>query len=572
MNLQSVTEEDSFQEFLRTAELAGTEFTAEKLNIQFVNPKSNVGLLSETERMNVEKLMKDNQSLLKIPRRPKWDKNTSPEELHANESRSFLEWRRDLAVLQEKEDLTMTPYEKNLEFWRQLWRVIEKSDVVVQIVDARSPLLYRSEDLEKYVHEVDPNKQNLLLLNKADYLTEAQRITWAKYFDEQELQVAFFSALEIENENEDDEAKADDTDNSSDSEDDAEDEEKRLSLKEIKEKVNEISTGLDEIKEKLDSISPQEEAGTVVAESKEILKNNPNVLTRLELIEFFKTICRSHPSAAGKESVIIGLMGYPNVGKSSTINALLQEKKVSVSATPGKTKHFQTLYLEKDLILCDCCGLVLPSFCVTKAEMILNGILPIDQLRDHVPAINTLCTLIPRHVLEQAYGILIAKPMEGENPNRPPFSEELLLAYAYNRGFMTANGQPDQSRAARYVLKDFVNGKLLFCSAPPTVAQSEYHTYPDRTKNEPSLQNLPPRLQRSMKIASKCSSKDIDEEFFNTNNASAHVKGRNLMNFRVGAQSAESTSTLSSIGKPWKHQKKEKREKLRRKYAHLDQH
>lgn len=41
----------------------------------------------------------------------------------------------------------------------------------------------------------------------------------------------------------------------------------------------------------------------------------------------------------------VGLVGYPNVGKSSTINSLLQSKKVSVSATPGKTKHFQTHYL-----------------------------------------------------------------------------------------------------------------------------------------------------------------------------------------------------------------------------------
>ena len=31
--------------------------------------------------------------------------------------------------LQEIDDLTLTPFEKNLEFWRQLWRVIEKSIV-----------------------------------------------------------------------------------------------------------------------------------------------------------------------------------------------------------------------------------------------------------------------------------------------------------------------------------------------------------------------------------------------------------------------------------------------------------
>ena len=28
--------------------------------------------------------------------------------------------------MQEAEHLSMTPFEKNLDFWRQLWRVIEK--------------------------------------------------------------------------------------------------------------------------------------------------------------------------------------------------------------------------------------------------------------------------------------------------------------------------------------------------------------------------------------------------------------------------------------------------------------
>lgn len=105
------------------------------------------------------------------------------------------------------------------------------------------------------------------------------------------------------------------------------------------------------------------------------------------------------------------------------------EKKVSVSATPGKTKHFQTLYLNGDILLCDCPGLVMPSFVLTKADMILNGILPIDQMRDYVPPVNVLCTQIPRHTLEDKYGIMIARPQEGEDPNRPPFAEELLLAY-----------------------------------------------------------------------------------------------------------------------------------------------
>lgn len=34
---------------------------------------------------------------------------------------------------------------------------------------------------------------------------------------------------------------------------------------------------------------------------------------------------------------------------------------VSVSKTPGHTKHFQTIYLTQNVILCDCPGLVFPS-------------------------------------------------------------------------------------------------------------------------------------------------------------------------------------------------------------------
>ena len=48
----------------------------------------------------------------------------------------------------------MTPFEKNLEVWRQLWRVLERSDLVCQVVDSRDPMRYRCADLESYVEEV----------------------------------------------------------------------------------------------------------------------------------------------------------------------------------------------------------------------------------------------------------------------------------------------------------------------------------------------------------------------------------------------------------------------------------
>lgn len=346
LNLQSVTEESSFQEFLRTAELAGTEFQAEKLNITFINPKSKVGILTHAERVDLQKRQDEIRDVVRIPRRPKWNESTSAEELLSAENAEFLEWRRGLAMLQENDGFLLTPYEKNLEFWRQLWRVVERSDVVVQIVDARNPLLFRCSDLEKYVKEVNPNKKNMLLLNKSDFLNEEQRKTWAEYFNGQGVKFAFFSATMA-----DEELKIIEEEEESDSADDGQSEsEEENGAASNRKKVTKATENLE----------------TQIQEMKITDKNEWDVLSRTGLIEFFKSIQISDPYSPGIST--IGLVGYPNVGKSSTINAILTEKKVSVSATPGKTKHFQTLYVDETLMLCDCPGLVFPSFVATKVS------------------------------------------------------------------------------------------------------------------------------------------------------------------------------------------------------------
>ena len=88
---------------------------------------------------------------------------------------------------------------------------------------------------------------------------------------------------------------------------------------------------------------------------------------------------------------MIGFIGYPNVGKSSIINVLMKKKKAGVASMPGRTKHYQTLFLpeelslnipEKSICLIDCPGLIFPSFTSSKADMLVNGIYPIDTLND----------------------------------------------------------------------------------------------------------------------------------------------------------------------------------------------
>uniref|UniRef100_A0A673YIR6 Large subunit GTPase 1 homolog n=1 Tax=Salmo trutta TaxID=8032 RepID=A0A673YIR6_SALTR len=567
LNLQSVTEQSSMDDFLATAEMAGTEFVAEKLNIKFVPAEARAGLLTAEETAKLKKLHEENKQLLRIPRRPHWDEGTSPEVLQQTERDSFLEWRRELAELEEEQKMILTPFERNLDFWRQLWRVIERSDIVVQIVDARNPLLFRCPDLECYVKEVSRYKVNLLLVNKADLLTQQQRRIWARYFQREGLRAVFWSAL-VENERLEAEEK-----NEEKSEEEEEDE-SDMEGEQFKDCVAEgdwqtASEG-EEASEDEEADDEESIDGSTHGSS---FHNSSRLLTKDELLAIFKA---AHDGPTLKEGELtVGLVGYPNVGKSSTINTILRNKKVSVSVTPGHTKHFQTLYVEPGLCLCDCPGLVMPSFVSTKAEMICCGILPIDQIRDHVPTTH-VCQTIPRDVLEGTYGINIIRPREDEDPDRIPNYEELLMAYGYMRGFMTTHGQPDQSRSARYILKDYVVGKLLYCHPPPHISAADFQ--PQHSKfqtgdadgEDSKIGNKPSKVKRHENL--------VDKNFFHQENVRALTKGvQSFMGYKEGSVgqrelvSQVKPGLEQPVGKPWKkHGNRNKKEKVRRLTKHLD--
>ncbi len=132
---------------------------------------------------------------LSLPKKPPWTEDMSVEELDKNERIAMQDWRRALSALEESAGRPVTPYEKNIEVWRQLWRVLEKSDLLVHIVDGRDPLFYFSEDLVKTAASMEPPRRALVLFNKSDFLSLVQRRAWKDYFSRRGLQVYFFSAL-----------------------------------------------------------------------------------------------------------------------------------------------------------------------------------------------------------------------------------------------------------------------------------------------------------------------------------------------------------------------------------------
>ncbi|KZV77679.1 P-loop containing nucleoside triphosphate hydrolase protein [Peniophora sp. CONT] len=499
--LASVTQERDLEEFLSTAQLAGTDFTAERRNVKIIQSGPTVAhnpyLLSEQDERETLKKQGENKQRLRVPRRPAWTKSMTPAQLERQEKDAFLEWRRGIAELQERDSFLLTPFERNLEVWRQLWRVLERSHLVVQIVDARNPLRFRCEDLEAYVPDVEGAegekgtgkglRKSLLLINKSDLLTAKQRQQWADYFDAQGVAYAFFSAanataLQEARKEAIEAARAqEEIDNAAEGELESDFEDEDMDVADALASSSGPNTaqdpgsdsGLGEDSEGSSYSDSEESVQLPEVDPLEIADPRIKVLTVLELEDLF---IRSAPdlshftdsSGNHPTRLVVGLVGYPNVGKSSTINSLLGEKKVSVSSTPGKTKHFQTIHLTEHIVLCDCPGLVFPQFATTRADLVCDGVLPIDQLREHTGPTALVVKRVPRDVIELTYGLAIRAKGVEEGGDGMITAEDLLIAYAVARGFSRSGmGNPDEARAARYILKDYVNAKLLYCHPPP---------------------------------------------------------------------------------------------------------
>lgn len=411
----------------------------EPINLDTGSSSGRSEMLTMEERKEEEAL---HASSLRVPRRPPWNAGMSVEELDDNEKQAFLVWRRSLARLEENEKLVLTPFEKNLDIWRQLWRVLERSDLIVMVVDARDPLFYRCPDLEAYAREIDAYKRTLLLVNKADLLPFSVREKWAKYFRDHEILFVFWSAKAAS----------------------AALEGKTISgpwrTQDTHQKVDDPDTkiyGREELLARLQS------------EAEEIVK----MRRKSRCSSTGTSNAQSLSGNPAPKNVVVGFVGYPNVGKSSTINALVGQKRTGVTSTPGKTKHFQTLIISDELTLCDCPGLVFPSFSSSRYDMIASGVLPIDRMTEHRKAVQVVANRVPRHVIENVYKINLPRPKPYEPQSRPPLATELLRTYCASRGYVASSGLPDETRAARQILKDFLHGKLPHYQMPPGMSGEE---------------------------------------------------------------------------------------------------
>ena len=83
-----------------------------------------------------------------------------------------------------------------------------------------------------------------------------------------------------------------------------------------------------------------------------------------------------------KLAITVGIVGLPNVGKSSLINSLKRSRVVNVGSTPGVTRSMQEVQLDKKVKLLDCPGVVMLRSASSGVSVALRNCKRVEKMED----------------------------------------------------------------------------------------------------------------------------------------------------------------------------------------------
>lgn len=219
---------------------------------------------------------------------------------------------------------------------KSLREVIDKSDVIVQVLDARDPNGTRSRKIEREAVQVH-GKKLVLVLNKIDLVPRETVEAWLAYLRRSFPTLPFKSSTQAQRKN--------------------------------------LSSG-----------STSNGAGQGASSS-----------SPAPLLTLLKNYSR-----AG--SLTIGVIGFPNVGKSSLINTLKRSRACGVAPTPGFTKDIQIVSLDGSLKILDCPGVVYEGG-DAGPEQVLRNATKVENVQDPVASVEIILQKCKREHLMMLYNI-----------------------------------------------------------------------------------------------------------------------------------------------------------------------
>jgi nuclear GTP-binding protein len=294
-------------------------------------------------------------------------------------------------------------------YWKELKKVVDSADVLLQVLDARDPIGTR---IAKQVEDTIlsyPNKRMILLLNKMDLIPKHVVKEWLVFLRKSHPTIAISTTKTERLPND----KKDAGNNNDD-----------------------------------DNASTMTKSSTSASSATTALGMDG-------LLQLLKNYARNDDGTnkKSKTAIVVGVIGYPNVGKSSIINSMKRCRAVGTSPTPGYTTCMQEVVLDQNVRLLDSPGIVFDD-----NSALLNNCVNMDGI-DPFPAVQALLQRASMNSLIMTYNIPAFYPQDNV--------EMFLSMVAKSQGKVGKGGIPDKAMAARAVLRDWNTGKIPYFTVPP---------------------------------------------------------------------------------------------------------